>query len=501
MATEPVDPGEGHTPDGEILDWFERLVREWRAAWERLDPGARERHSPPRSPSSLVEPAQFCAYVLSGESAPLEATAIVVEHDDGRPDREVRLLRLFEDEQRPPKGDAPFHTDAVREVRDLWGRMRSNWTPGRRADNPPPQRPMPFRMEQRQGWETSAVLWVLDGSFPQTPVEEVVRWSFRAEVIAPSATLPSTPPPSPPPPPAAGAVMVTGPHIYNAGMDRERFAVARWLDGPFGHDLFQALGFRGSSWWCGVGLDRRDIFGEKKLDGDVDVIAGPIEFALTEGEFKARLDEEAKRHPLTMPRGAHVEAVLHAAAQEGRIVWPPRVEYIGACEAKASGYHSESGTIKASHSREGERIKGQLDMLLDRGVDRVGFLHIMGSSVPAATEVNPWLTAAAVASQAAEDTDFIYNPSDRPTCGYFTVAIGAVAHKTEEFAGSGGRLYVRQPCGPNMSDNKSWRRHLRDELAKLPRPMTWRFFILPCQKCGKWVMYSSPSLNPSCGCG
>jgi hypothetical protein len=56
-------------------------------------------------------------------------------------------------------------------------------------------------------------------------------------------------------------------HLYDAGLDRERFAVRRWMEFS-GLSLFPALGITGG-WWSGLFLSRRKVFGEA-IEGDVD---------------------------------------------------------------------------------------------------------------------------------------------------------------------------------------------------------------------------------------
>jgi hypothetical protein len=66
----------------------------------------------------------------------------------------------------------------------------------------------------------------------------------------------------------------------------------------------------------------------------------------------------------------------------------------------------------------------------------------------------------------------IFRPGELASCvGYFSTIIGAVAHKSEAFTGSGGTLAVHQSCAPNPgAAEQAWRSQLRERLERLFRP-------------------------------
>jgi hypothetical protein len=126
------------------------------------------------------------------------------------------------------------------------------------------------------------------------------------------------------------------------------------------------------------------------------------------------------------------------AAEDGLLRWPPRLNLIAACEMKASWFDAEKGTWHATHVREGPRVKGQLELLLRFGLDRVGFLHL-GATKPRAVEsINPWFLAGHDAAIARKTMPFVFAPNEMPQCGYFQAVVGSVPFACEDLSDAGG---------------------------------------------------------------
>lgn len=240
------------------------------------------------------------------------------------------------------------------------------------------------------------------------------------------------------------------PHIYAAGQDRENLATDRWLD-SIGRLCFSAVFGLPGAWWCGIRLSRACVL-DGSLAGDIDIVAGPLDYV------------------------------------EGRVQWPPRNDYLVACEVKASWFEAGVGWHR-THEQEIAEIKGQLTILLDAAFDRVAFFHV-GATKPSQEPGNPWLVALDDAYQGRRDFPELFAPGELPACvAHFSAVIGSVSHKTEEAAGAGGAPTVHQACAPNPSASvQAWRHQLRDRLAGLPTPPVSNVFIKACRTCQQWTM-------------
>jgi hypothetical protein len=414
----------------------------------------------------------------------VQASAVVINHDPAKPDIDLQILIIDDAIQEVGSSDP-----VCAYLEDTWSTMRANWT----ADRPPDPPPEPWHLFAQRAAD-EMVLWIIASNPAEIDIDRFVAFCFRDE------TPVHEPPPSPESPQ----------HLYALGMERERNAVPRWLT-LFSGQLVEALGLQETfwaergvlgPWWCGLNLNRRDLF-DATDDGDVDFLAGPLALSVTPAEWTDRFEREALAWPLSAPRPTIVDAALRRACAEGLVIWPPRMDLVVACEAKASWYDAEAGKWKTTHAGEARRVRGQIQFLRDRGVDRVGFLHV-GATKPHETGINPWFQASADRAQ-AEDAfellDPLFGPAELPGCGYYRAVLGAVPHKTEDMAGAGGLLRVlhdaqRNPASPGAPH--IWRAKVQNKLAACPRPTWPHVYITSCPRCEKWNPSGLPLLPCAC---
>ena len=245
-----------------------------------------------------------------------------------------------------------------------------------------------------------------------------------------------------------------------------------------GLQLFDALGVRGL-YWCGLFLRRRDLFGDPQLQGDVDIIGGPMEFDLSREEWEDLWVAEARARSLDAdPSWIQHGAVLRALAA-GRLQWPPNMSKIVGCEVKASWFEPETGLWKASHASEARKVRGQLQVLLDKGLNRcAAFLHLGATKPKAVGPTHPWFEAGEQAARALENMPFVYEPSKEAAVGYFRAVVGALPFATEDHAGSGGSLLVEQDATERLVQCEPWREQLRARLGQLPRPLWPQTYVV-----------------------
>ncbi|MGH7297375.1 MAG: hypothetical protein ACRELB_20735 [Polyangiaceae bacterium] len=301
-------------------------------------------------------------------------------------------------------------------------------------------------------------------------VDALVQFCFRApeRPIAPT--------------PSAGALPAPR-HLYGLGQDREDVAIERWM---FGHceDLLAALGLP-FGWWCGLWLVRDEVFADGD-HGDLDLLAGPLDFDFDHDELEARVRDETRRRPLAQPPSLIRNSAIMRAAREGHVVWPPSMDTVVECEVKAS-YYDHAGWHR-THVGDRVGVMGQLQYVRRHGVDRVALLHLGATTPRGSGPENPVLTAAKDVSDALASLPRIFDPAELPDCGYFAGLFGAMERAEEWFEGVNSGLVVAQQATLNPLANRAaaWRERLRERLAALPRPTSLRTFVQRCDRCKGW---------------
>lgn len=274
-------------------------------------------------------------------------------------------------------------------------------------------------------------------------------------------------------------------HLWELGQDRERVAIERWMfaNGP---ELLAALGLE-EGWWCGLFLRRRDLFGDA-ADGDVDLIAGPLTYSMNDAEWQRLVETEQKRNP-GASRSLAVALAHRRAGERGFVEWPPRLDFVVACEVKASFFTDE---WKRTHEGPGEQrdLLKQLRYLDEKGINRISFLHL-GCTKPIEGASPSWLTVAEQLDRAMLKFPKAVSDPDR-RYGYFRGVMGAVPDGTEDMAGAyDGLTALARAAVVNEVGPRPWHDHLRMRLAALPRPAYFRTCILDCDKCRSWRLADS----------
>lgn len=277
-------------------------------------------------------------------------------------------------------------------------------------------------------------------------------------------------------------------YLFESGELRERRVLARWMP-HFGSAVLQNLGLTGL-WWCGLCLPRAEVFGPAAGQGDVDIVAGPLAFSLTNDEIHVRIAEEAAKHPDSHPSRWESFAMLRAS-EEGLVRWPPESRRVIACEVKASWFDRDAPdparAWKASHRGETKRVVGQLRSLLRPGVSRIGFVHV-GVTRPQGGQdgLNPWLAGGDEAATALTSFPLVFPPELIPGCGYYQVLLRAIEGATEEWRGAGGFPQVVYAAEDQPTGEQVGPVDLLENLGRCARPRTPGTFVLSCSECRTW---------------
>jgi hypothetical protein len=461
--------------DGKARAWFASLLNAWEHAWSEAD--APVRREVDASLCYLLPPVQGELYVSRGTHPPVEASVLMLIRDPSHAHAELSISTC--ENGSSWTGGATECEWAQGTAAALHYNMLANWTAGQEI----PLLSYRDLNLQRLNADVDRAAWIIPGDLTTIDVHRLVE-----EVFRPRSTVPEPAPREPDPRLSIASLRAS----------REPTGLSRWLE-IYMPSLLGALGIAGPS-WCGLSLPRKDVL-DLELDGDIDIIAGPLEFDVGPGEWQKRLDEESRRMPLAMAHHLVEEQCVVRAAKDGLIRWPPRLDHLAGCEAKVSWFDSDQDAWHATHMGESRRVKGQLKVLLRYGFDRVAFLHL-GATKPRTLEaVNPWLLASHDAATAQRTFELLFPPSELPQCGYFQAVVGSIPFRTEDTAGAGGRLVVHQPCSATDGTPQQWRARFLDQLSELPRPKMCRSYVRACAKCGRWTLLSFAGPAPCDSCG
>ena len=461
--------------ESSVHRWFRTLLFEWGRAWNEADSALRIDLA--NSLCYLLPPLQGELYVSRVANPPVQVAVLLLLRNPERPHGELRILESCDSE--PWFGDAPENNWAMQAARTLLSNIQANWLPDRQ-DSLPLYRAVCM---QRMDDAVPCTSWLVPGDITQIDVLGLIGEQIERRVNRPQP---------------AARIEDQRPHISQLHSTREPVSTTRWLT-INARNLAAALGIM-QPFWCGLFLSRKAVL-DSSLQGDVDFLAGPLELEVNETEWRDRLDAECRRHHIGVPRSLVIQRCTLKAAEDGLLLWPPRLNRLAACEVKASWFDAEARTWHASHRREGSRVKGQLKLLLRFGLDRVGFLHL-GATKPRVVEsINPWFLAGHDAEVARKALPFVFAPEELPECGYFQAVIGSVPFACEDRSGAGGSLMIQQQSQALALPVQNWREGLLKRLAELPRPRSLEAFISECPTCNQWQFTSVSGAGPCLRCG
>jgi hypothetical protein len=450
--------------------WFVELATRWR---EQLTTASKSVAAEVNgSLTDIRPPARLDVFTVRGRDPPVHATLVIVRR--AVPDLQVRSRLLkAQDVERLARAKRP----ELRMLAHLWLTMKDNWTPGR-----PPEPPDRRWSLMAQRGPRDEQLWLVPGDPTESPSEHVASLLLNDHRRTPELTASEVEPRAP----STEKPAFAGPHLWQAGERREQLALRRFL-AMSGDQLMSALGIH-SLWWCGLFLPRRDLLASG-LNGDIDLLAGPLELTIPSDEWKRRIDREKNGMPLAAHPTRILELALMRACSDGLVRWPPSIEEVRAVEVKVSWYDPDKRTMKASHSNSRQRVKGQLQLLIDHGFRNVGFLHLCFTKPRDSTPYNPWFQAASDAQDADELSELVFDPSELPGCHYLKATAGALPFALEDMAGAGPSIRIVQtgiPIPLRSAKNADWKAKLASRLSVLARPRQ-RCAVIVSDMQGRWT--------------
>lgn len=268
--------------------------------------------------------------------------------------------------------------------------------------------------------------------------------------------------------------------LYERGQDKEPDAVKVVMSLPFlAGKLWYSLGLYPNSagnaaWFLFESKTWRLVGRQSKADypGNIDIIAGRLEPNIPQPKLDKLLEEKPQ-----LVLGSQFSPVLLPTylLEQGLIIWPPRLDYLVAVEARACtwkegrafGFKSEM-----SHYREKAGGLGNL------GFDRVMLLHLITTQ----PEVG-FLQSLSQAEKAGDQLQQTPFSAAGDTFGEARWPLGSMSHKEEFDAGTGGPQVIRESplIGTRTLRQRELRlrieQRLQKEFSNLTPPQEFPIFL------------------------
>jgi hypothetical protein len=265
------------------------------------------------------------------------------------------------------------------------------------------------------------------------------------------------------------------------------------------------LGHLGITDFCWVLLELRL---EKILPGkagEIDILAGPLTwrdpqtFALTVKEESVKLPPKCES-----PALAWRIAAFNIAASGG-ITWPPALDYFVGVEVKRA-YRDTRGHLRSTKGGSGQLRTTRKELnrdLHDLCLDRVALVDIIAHFPATGTGSDPWLAAAAVASDSLRSMESILlgrlNKGSSPIkelhpVGHFAWSIGSVEGGDETIRGAVMLDLLREAkANPwRYRRDRVLEERLLQLLSNVPSPSTWPFILKDCRSCDQIHLADGP---------
>jgi hypothetical protein len=290
------------------------------------------------------------------------------------------------------------------------------------------------------------------------------------------------------------------PQGYLAEMsEREHEACRRLVQLPFlSERLFGSLGLQGSFSWFLLQIEKERLV--SSLRGDVDILAGPLSWK-DPGAFAALVDEEREiAQPGRHDSWNYQLAALRLARAEG-ITWPPSTRHLVGVEAKCAYLDPRTQRISSealrstkSSSGKTDKIRRQVESLLDMGLNHAVLLDIIANPPVFGPDGGAWISALAVATESTSAMSSILRERLPQQCeaAHWVWSSGAVVGGDESHRGAGSPLELRPSRGnsrlassaASTSMRETMEQHLKALFAEFATPVVFPAIFVDCGTCG-----------------
>ena len=280
--------------------------------------------------------------------------------------------------------------------------------------------------------------------------------------------------------------------------EREHEACRRLVQLPFlSERLFGAFGLPAEFSWFVLQLDKERLL--PSLSGDIDILAGTLNWRDPEA-FHALVSEERANDHLGRHDSWNYKFAAMKLARAGGIKWPPSLKCLVAVEAKCAYLDSRAeriayNALRATKSSPGKlnKIRRQVQSLLDMGFDHVVLLDIIANPPVTGPSGGAWISALEVAAESAEAMSPLLNERLPQACeaAHWVWSSGAVIGGDEFHRGAGCPVELRASKGNSQiigSTTSSLRQEVEKRLTKIfadfPGPQAFPVVFVDCAVCG-----------------
>jgi len=292
--------------------------------------------------------------------------------------------------------------------------------------------------------------------------------------------------------------------------EREHEACRRLLLVPFlSERLFGSLGLQASFSWFVLQFEKERVVPSSR--GDIDILAGPLAWT-DPGAFQALLSEERANAQLERHDSWNYQLAARTLARAGGIRWPPPVNKLVGVEAKCAYLDPRADRIATETLRstksspaKADKIKRQVESLLEIGVNHAVLLDIIANPPVSGPNGGAWISALAVAAESANAMSSILDQRllKESEAAHWVWSSGAVAGGDELYRGSGTPVELR-PSRGNSRLTSTAAQLIRSEMeqrlnalfSKFPTPLVFPAIFVDCKTCGS--IHSLPWDNPVC---
>lgn len=282
--------------------------------------------------------------------------------------------------------------------------------------------------------------------------------------------------------------------------EREHEACKRLVQLPFlSERLFGAFELQAEFSWFLLKVEKERLL--PSLSGDIDILAGPLDWSDPDA-FRALVSEERANDHLGRHDSWNYKIAAMRLARAGGIKWPPSLARIVAVEAKCAYLDSRAERIARDALRSTKsspaklnKVRRQVQSLLDMGFDHAVLLDIIANPPVAGPDGGAWISALGVAAESAEAMSPLLNERlpQESDAAHWVWSSGAVIGGDEFHRGAGCPIVLRASRGNSQLvgsiTTQSVRRDIDKRLAALlsefPTPIVFPAIFVDCAVCGK----------------
>jgi len=261
--------------------------------------------------------------------------------------------------------------------------------------------------------------------------------------------------------------------------------------------MFGSLGLQASFSWFILQVEKERLVPSGR--GDVDVLAGALSWT-DPGAFDALVSEERANAQAGRHDSWNYQLAAMRLARTGGINWPPSTSHLVGVEAKCAYLDPRTERISAealrstkSSSRKADKIRRQVESLLDMGLNHAVLLDIIANPPVSGPDGGAWISALAVATESTSAMSSTLDKRLPEECeaAHWIWSSGAVVGGDEFHRGAGAPQELRPSRGnsrltssvASRSIREEMEHHLKALLSEFATPVVFPAIFVDCKAC------------------